>query len=49
MRLRIISIAALALLAACSASPTAVATPSDHRAEQQAQYVGPGSGGDQRP
>jgi hypothetical protein len=48
MRLRIISFAAVALLAACSASPTAVATPSGHRADQS-NYVGPGSGGDQRP
>lgn len=44
MRPRIALLAALALLAACAASPTA-ATPGD--AARQSQYVGPGSAGDQ--
>jgi uncharacterized lipoprotein YajG len=48
MRLRMIPIAVLALLAACSAPPTAPAAVPD-AAARQSQYVGPGSSGDQKP
>jgi hypothetical protein len=44
MRTRFTLLALLALLAACTASPTA-----GDAAGQQSQYVGPGSSGDQAP
>ena len=47
MRLRLALLAALSLLAACSAVPTGPSA--DHAQGQQSQYVGPGSTGDQKP
>jgi uncharacterized lipoprotein YajG len=44
MRTRLALLAALTLLAACSAPPTA---PSADGVAPNAQYVGPGSSGDQ--
>lgn len=44
MRIRFALLVLIALLAACTASPTA-----GEAAAQQSQYVGPGSTGDQAP
>lgn len=44
MRIRLALLAAIALLAACTASPT---SPPNGGPDRQSQYVGPGSAGDQ--